>query len=53
MKENQVLCRYISYYDPPLVGLHIIFLSWILFYIGSKIYIEKIFSKKYPNNIFD
>ena len=23
------------------------------FYIGSKIYIEKIFSKKYPNNIFD
>ena len=22
-------------------------------YIGSKIYIEKIFSKKYPNNIFD
>ena len=25
---------------------------WFL-YIGSKIYIEKIFSKKYPNNIFD
>ena len=24
-----------------------------LFYISSKIYIEKIFSKKYPNNIFD
>ena len=22
-------------------------------YIGSKIYIEKIFSKKYPNNMFD
>ena len=22
-KAEQVLCRYISYYDPPLVGLHI------------------------------
>ena len=55
MKEKQSKCsvKYISYYDPPLVGLHIVFLSWILFYIGSKIYIEKIFSKKYPNNIFD
>ena len=29
-------------------------LRWISFlYIGSKIYIEKIFFKKYPNNIFD
>ena len=28
------------------------YISYIL-YIGSKIYIEKIFSKKYPNNIFD
>ena len=26
---------------------------WYILYIGSKIYIEKIFSKKYPNNIFD
>ena len=25
----------------------------MILYIGSKIYIEKIFSKKYPNNIFD
>ena len=25
----------------------------LFLYIGSKIYIEKIFSKKYPNNIFD
>ena len=24
-----------------------------ILYIGSKIYIEKIFSKKYTNNIFD
>ena len=22
-KAEQVLCRYISYYDPPLVGLHL------------------------------
>ena len=25
----------------------------LFLYIGSKIYIEKIFSNKYPNNIFD
>ena len=50
-KTEQVLCRYISYYDPPLVGLHILQDGFL--YIGSKIYIEKIFSKKYPNNIFD
>ena len=36
-KAEQVLCRYISYYDSPLVGLH------IFFYIGSEIYIEDIF----------
>ena len=54
MKEKQSKCsiEYISYYDPPLVGLHISDLSSLL-YIGSKIYIEKIFSNKYPNNIFD
>ena len=28
-KIEQVLCRYISFYDPPLVGLHIYFsLHW-------------------------
>ena len=34
---------------------HIYIYIYILYslYIGSKIYIEKIFSKKYPNNIFD
>ena len=36
-KAEQVLYRYISYYDSPLVGLH------IFFYIGSEIYIEDIF----------
>ena len=36
-KAEQVLCRYISYYDPPLVGLH------IFFYIGLEIYIEDMF----------
>ena len=53
MKEKQSKCsvKYIAYFDPPLVGLHIL-QDWFL-YIGSKIYIEKIFSKKYPNNIFD
>ena len=53
MKEKQSKCfvKYISSYDPPFVGLHIL-QDWFL-YIGSKIYIEKIFSKKYPNNIFD
>ena len=50
-KAEQVLCRYISYYDPPPVGLHILQDGFL--YIVSKIYIEKIFSKKYPNNIFD
>ena len=44
-KTEQVLCKNIFL---PLVRLHDDFL-----YIGSKIYIEKIFSKKYPNNIFD
>ena len=29
-----------------------IYMMYII-YIGSKIYIENIFSKKYPNNIFD
>ena len=55
-KAEQVLCRYISYYDPPLVGLHLSYIYIYIYcflYIGSKIYIEKIFSKKYPNNIFD
>ena len=50
MKEKQSKCfvkyisssRRITWYD-----------IWYLLYIGSKIYIEKIFSKKYPNNIFD
>ena len=39
MKEKQSKCsvEYISYYDPPLVRLH------IFFYIGSEIYIEDIF----------
>ena len=46
MKEKQSKCsvKYISYYR----RLHDAFI-----YIGSKIYIEKIFSKKYPNNILD
>ena len=41
-KTEPVLCSSVSYiyHISPL-------------YIGSKIYIEKIFSKKYPNNIFD
>ena len=39
---EQVLCLSIS---------HILYIY--ILYIGSKIYIEKIFSKKYPNNIFD
>ena len=51
MKEKQSKCfvKYISYYDPPLVGLHIwsILYSFCI-YIGSKIYIEKIFSKNIP-----
>ena len=53
MKEKQSKCfvKYISYFDPPLVGLHLFYHG--LIYFGSKIYIEKIFSKKYPNNIFD
>ena len=53
MKEKQNKCsvKYISYYDHFLIGLHI--LPDCFLYIGSKIYIEKIFSKKYPNNIFD
>ena len=52
MKEKQSKCsvKYISYYDPPLVELHISAYHDDL-YIGSKIYIEKIFSKKYPNNL--
>ena len=49
-KAEQVLYRYISYYR----RLHdLIYDIWWLDYIGSKIYIGKIFSKKYPNNIFD
>ena len=53
MKEKQSKCsiKYISYFDPPLVGLHLFYHG--LIYFGSKIYIVKIFSKKYPNNIFD
>ena len=46
-KVEQVLCRYISYYRRLHDDLY------FFLYIGSKIYIEKIFSKKYPNNIFD
>ena len=45
-ETEQVLCSSITYmiYD---------ILQDDLYDIGSKIYIEKIFSTKYPNNIFD
>ena len=46
-KTEQVL--YKIYF---LLSSDYIYDIWFL-YIGSKIYIEKIFSKKYPNNIFD
>ena len=54
-KAEQVLCRYTSYYDPPPRRITYIgsIIYWLVLYIGSKIYIEKIFSKKYSNNIFD
>ena len=46
-KTEQVLYSSITYliYDVTRFMM--------ILYIGSKIYIEKIFSKKYPNNIFD
>ena len=50
MKEKQSKCsiEYISYYRRiTSIG------SILNYYIGSKIYIEKIFYKKYPNYIFD
>ena len=50
-KAKQVLCRYISYYR----RLHIWYMIYSLLSLHwfKDIYIEKIFSKKYPNNIFD
>ena len=50
MKEKQSKCsvdRFLTIVD------YISDISFLSFYIGSKIYIEKRFSKKYPNNIFD
>ena len=46
-KIEQVLCRIF------LTIVDYISDIWFILYIGSKIYREKIFSKKYPNNIFD
>ena len=47
-KTEQVLCK--IYF---LLSSITYLIYMIHVYIGSKIYIEKIFSKKYPNNIFD
>ena len=47
-KTKQVLCK--IYF---LLSSITYLIYMIHVYIGSKIYIEKIFSKKYPNNIFD
>ena len=49
-KAEQVLCK--IYFLLSSITYLIYDFSCLL-YIGSKIYIEKIFSKKYPNNIFD
>ena len=57
MKEKQSKCsvKIYFFYDPPLMDyIYRIYdglihsLHWF-----KDIYIEKIFSKKYPNNIFD
>ena len=47
-ETEQVLCSSI-----PYMIWYIYFFYISLLYIGSKIYIEKIFTKKYPNNIFN
>ena len=49
-KTEQVLCK-IYFLLSSITSM--IYDLFSLLYIGSKIYIEKIFSKKYPNNIFD
>ena len=56
-KTEQVLCKIYfllwSSFRRITYMMYMIYDVWYLFYIGPKIYIEKIFSKKYPNNIFD
>ena len=49
-KTEQVLCK-IYFLLSSITSM--IYDLFSLLYIGSKIYVEKIFSKKYPNNIFD
>ena len=51
-KQSKFSVKYISSSRRITYMIYDIFPYWFL-YIGSKIYIEKIFSKKYPNNIFD
>ena len=50
-KTEQVLCKIYFFLSSDYIYSKIYDIP--PFYIGSKIYIEKIFSKKYPNNIFD
>ena len=50
-KTEQVLCK--TYFLLSSITYLIYDLLCIILYIGSKMYIEKIFSKKYLNNIFD
>ena len=52
-KTEQVLCKNMFLTMILLLSDYIWMIYISLLYIGSKIYIEKIFSKKYPNNIFD
>ena len=47
-KIEQVLCKIYFFLSSDYI-----YDIYLILYIGSKIYIEKIFSKKYPNNIFD
>ena len=49
-KTEQVLCK-IYFLLSSITSM--IYDLFSLLYIGSKIYVENIFSKKYPNNIFD
>ena len=53
-KAEQVLCKiYFLLRSSSRWITYLIYDISSILYIGSKIYIEKIFSKKYPNNIFD
>ena len=56
MKEKQSKCSIDIFLTMILLSSDYIYgsiMDSFFLYIGSKIYIEKIFSKKYPNNIFD